>query len=523
MPSTAALGVLAVLAVSANASLHPASKRAHHRIAVSKRTDTVAGIAYYGYQNNTENACGTYSKDTDMIIGVGPNYYGDINSVSDKCFEHITVTLASDSTKSIDVTLTDLCYECGAAENVYLSTAAFEALNDGSLDAGILEVDWSFVSSSSSSTVAPSESTPDSTSDSSVDSTTDDGPVAAITSSTKAAPTTTKAAPTKTSTTKPSTSTTASSSSGSSSDGYSLTNSLEGQNFIDFFDYSGGTGDNSGVADYVDSASGLVYTSNGQVILAVDTTGTVSNTRKAVRLTSKTTYNAKNQNLFIFDVAQIPSVCGTWPAWFNGVGADWPQAGEIDVIEGVSLYQKNIYSIHTGSGCSVSSSASSLAKVTLVESSGTNCDANVDPGACGFSDNSDTTFGPGFNKAGGGVFALKFDTSGIDFYFFQAGSVPSDITNKQPTPSSWGSPKVSISPSTCNPETYFDDLMIFLNTNLGGSFTEGVWSTDGAGGQSTSCATQTGSSTAADYVLNNGGDFGDDAQWKINGMYIYNK
>ncbi|KAJ7484743.1 hypothetical protein FB451DRAFT_1364151 [Mycena latifolia] len=146
-------GVLA-LAASATAS-HNSFKRMseHARVASApawKRT-AVTGVAYYGFQNSTMNACGTYSADTDMIIGVGPDYYGDMSTVSSKCFQHITVALASDSSKSIDVTLTDACKDCGAAGNVYLSTAAFEALNDGSLDAGVLDVTWSFGSSSSSS------------------------------------------------------------------------------------------------------------------------------------------------------------------------------------------------------------------------------------------------------------------------------------------------------------------------------------------------------------------------------------
>ncbi|KAJ7054376.1 glycoside hydrolase family 16 protein [Mycena amicta] len=517
VPSTAALGVLAALAASASAS-HNSFKRMpqHARVAATKRADTVSGTAYWGFQNQTMNACGTYSADADMIIGVGPIYYGDMDSVSDQCFQHITVTLASDSSKSIDVTLTDACQDCGADGNVYLSTAAFAALSGGSLDAGVLDVTWSFVSGSGSSSSSGSGSD-SSSSDNTVTTSTEDGTTEKATTTTKPHKTSTKTTTSKTS------SSTKAAPTGPSSDGYKLTKKLEGQTFLDFFNYDTGTGDNGGVANYVNGiSSGLAYTSNGQVILAVDTEETVS-TRQALRLVSKTTFNAEDQNLFIFDVAQIPSVCGTWPAvWM--LGPTWPLGGEVDVVEGVSLYNKNIYSIHTGSGCSISSSAvKSMSAVTIVEASGTSCDANVDPGACGFTDDSATTFGPGFNKAGGGVFALQFDTEGIKFWFFQAGSIPSDITDLAPSPSTWGSPKVSIAPSTCDPTTYFKDLMMIVNTNLGGSFTEGLWGVDGAGGQKTSCKTLTGVDTAAEYVQNQGSKFGDDAQWKINGFYIYNQ
>jgi len=231
-----------------------------------------------------------------------------------------------------------------------------------------------------------------------------------------------------------------------------------------------------------------------------------------------------NQNLFIFDIAAMPAVCGTWPAvWFTG--ANWPYQGEIDVVEGVSLYNQNIYSVHTGSGCTIpDSSVSAMTEVTIVQSTGgTNCDATVDPAGCGFTDKKSTTFGPGFNAAGGGVFALEFDTSGIKTWFWQTGSIPSDITSKAPNPSTWGSPRMSVPTSSCSPTTYFSDLMMVVDTNLGGTFTEGVWDTNGAGGQATSCKSQTGADSAADYVLGHGSEFGDAAQWKINGFYIYNQ
>jgi len=155
-------GVLA-LAASASASLDAAGHRRHHaRLAATSPSHSqrshVFGVAYYGYQNSTQNACGTYSSDNDMIIGVGPDYYGNMDIASPQCFQHITVSLKSDPTKSVDVTLTDACEGCGDPGNVYVSPAAFKALSGGSLDAGVLDVVWSFGSFSSSSTSAASSS-----------------------------------------------------------------------------------------------------------------------------------------------------------------------------------------------------------------------------------------------------------------------------------------------------------------------------------------------------------------------------
>ncbi|KAJ6553698.1 glycoside hydrolase family 16 protein, partial [Mycena vulgaris] len=298
-----------------------------------------------------------------------------------------------------------------------------------------------------------------------------------------------------------------------SSDGWSLSSKLEGQTFLDFFEYELSRNDNGGVAQYVNGVTaGLAYTSGSHVILAVDSTPSVS-PRKAVRMHSKTRFNAKDNNLFIFDVAHIPAVCGTWPAiWLTGT--NWPYDGEIDVVEAVNLYTRDVYSLHTGSGCNIPASAvSAMTNVQILEAGATNCDANLDPGACGFSDISTSSFGPGFNNAGGGVFALEFDTQGIKTWFWNAGSVPVDITNLSPNPSTWGLGRLSVPPSGCSPETYFKDLLLVVNTNLAGSWPEGVWSSNGVGGQAQSCQTQTGVSTAAGYVTAHGSAFGAAAQW----------
>ena len=85
------------------------------------------------------------------------------------------------------------------------------------------------------------------------------------------------------------------------------------------------------------------------VYLGVDnTTMSPPNGRDSVRIESKITYT---HGLFIADIAHMPGgQCGVWPAlsvraWRERretltrsswtVGADWPENGEIDIVEQV--------------------------------------------------------------------------------------------------------------------------------------------------------------------------------------------
>ena len=69
--------------------------------------------------------------------------------------------------------------------------------------------------------------------------------------------------------------------------------------------------------------------------------------RGSVRLTS---YESWNYGLFIADLQHMPEGCGTWPAWWL-VGPDWPNNGEIDIIEGVNTQVQDKSTLHTSSGC----------------------------------------------------------------------------------------------------------------------------------------------------------------------------
>ena len=117
--------------------------------------------------------------------------------------------------------------------------------------------------------------------------------------------------------------------------------------------------------------------------------------------------------VFVFDVAHVPWGCSVWPALWTK-GPDWPNGGEIDVLENVNLATNNQMTLHTSPGCTQAQGVQQLGKT-----SNTDCSlgANSSDG-CTVVEQQPNSFGDGFNNAGGGVWATQFDESGIFTWFW---------------------------------------------------------------------------------------------------------
>ncbi|KAJ3991797.1 glycoside hydrolase family 16 protein [Lentinula boryana] len=293
---------------------------------------------------------------------------------------------------------------------------------------------------------------------------------------------------------------------------YVLEDFYQGQSFLNsslwtFFDDTDPT---AGLVNYQSSADaqskGLAYVQDdGTTVLKVDNTTTLTSGqyRDSVRIATTKSYNG---GLFIADFYAMPYGCATWPAFWT-VGPNWPNQGEIDIIEGVNLNTHNQITLHSGDDCAMQSTLSSL-----VSSNSTignlQCASSASSNTgCTYIDNDARSYGKGFNQQGGGVYAMEWTNEAIQMWFFSRVNIPSDITNKTPNPSSWGKPAALFSNSGCDIGSHFSDHTITINTDVCGGWTESAFSSSGCSG------------TCADTVAV-ASNF-DNARWSINYVATY--
>ncbi|GAA5850479.1 hypothetical protein JCM8547_001887 [Rhodosporidiobolus lusitaniae] len=291
--------------------------------------------------------------------------------------------------------------------------------------------------------------------------------------------------------------TTSSAAANTSTSSHKLLKEHSGSTFFDGFDFKNITDPTSGLVSYLPSSDAwsrslVSITSDDTVLFSIDRESTLAlnENRPSVRIESQETYS---EGLFVADFKHAPVGCSVWPAWwlFN---EDWPNGGEIDILEGVNERAYNTMTLHTANGCTRDTSSSFSGNAAY---SSTDCYARAygASSGCGIVDDvsSSLAYGTGFNSAGGGVYAMLLDpSSGIKIWFWSRGDVPSDVESGSPEPEGWGTPVAAWGTATCDIETYFYDLkMTFDITTCGGwAGDASVWSaTDQSGSCSSSYST----------------------------------
>jgi len=256
----------------------------------------------------------------------------------------------------------------------------------------------------------------------------------------------------------------------------------------------------------------------GNAIMQVDTTPTVPVNRDSVRIHTNMQYNG---GLVVLDAVHMPVCCGCWPAFWS-VGPNWPNNGEMDIVEGVDFANQNEMSIHTGNGCTMPIDFGGTGTLAA----GTNCYAYVAGNTgCGIINSGPNTYGEGYNSIGGGVHIMIWDNTsggnGIKMWFFPRGGIPFDISTNEPQPDGWGTPQAIWPASPCNPPQFFKDHVLVFDTTLCGDWAGNVWNQTSPNGQTGgSCASRTGYSTCVDYVREQG-DALAEAFWEVQSVKLY--
>ncbi|KAI0084551.1 glycoside hydrolase family 16 protein [Irpex rosettiformis] len=299
-----------------------------------------------------------------------------------------------------------------------------------------------------------------------------------------------------------------------------IEDTYQGKTFFDTFDFFAYLDPTHGKVNYTTREDAfsqrLAYVDdNGTVIMKGDDTTQLTQgiNRNSVRISSQKIYNT---GLFILDLNRVPWGCGVWPAWWTVTNepSGWPWLGEVDIIEGVHDNEHNQVAWHTGPNCTLTPPPVANFTGTYIQNQTTGqpnlCDGNI-PGnsGCAILEASRASYGPTFDAAGGGVFAMKWDDTGISVWSFYRALVPTDIQSGEPKPENWGTPVAFLDPSGCNPIANFINHTIVFDITFCGDWAGNSYATSGCPG---TCEERL--MDPANFV---------NASWSINYMKVYKR
>ncbi|KAF7195190.1 Endo-1,3(4)-beta-glucanase [Pseudocercospora fuligena] len=287
---------------------------------------------------------------------------------------------------------------------------------------------------------------------------------------------------------------------------------FSGGSFFDKFDFFADEDPTHGFVTYKNYDAcieeDLLRNTSTNIVMKVDDTNVTPNGRPSVRISSKNSYNTA---LIVLDLDHMPgSICGLWPAFWT-LGPNWPNNGEIDIIEGVSCSTSNAMTLHTGPGCSLDSSTSSNKAFTGAMKNANCVSGGDDNTGCQIATSNTNTYGAGLNAINGGIYAMEWTTDFISIWFFPRGSYPDDVLGSNPDPSGWGLPLSNFRLS-CDIAKSFQDHSIVFDTTFCGDWAGNAWSGDA---QCSGLA-----DTCNSYVENNPNAFSE-AYWSVNALKVY--
>lgn len=129
-------------------------------------------------------------------------------------------------------------------------------------------------------------------------------------------------------------------------------------------------------------------------------------------------------------------------------------------------------------------------------------------------DNSNITFGSGFNDNEGGVYATEWTSDAIKIWFFPRGAIPTDVNSANPDPTGWGTPTSLFTSSASSPiDSHFKEMSIIFDLTFCGQWAgqQDVWEASTCGNLAPTCS---------EYVLNTPSAF-KEAYWAVNTLQVF--
>ncbi|KAH7883437.1 glycoside hydrolase family 16 protein [Phlebopus sp. FC_14] len=288
---------------------------------------------------------------------------------------------------------------------------------------------------------------------------------------------------------------------------YVKTNHLAGKDFLDAFTWQTIADPVHGRVNYINESvarqDSLVSVHGNRVVLRADSTTTLDPNgpgRNSFRLVSNDRFTT---HVAIFDIAYMPQGCGTWPAIHDTSST---AGGKIDILEGVNDQSPNLSSLHTSENCTMPESRAMTGTVQ-----GNDCASGS---GCGVDMDDVDSFGPRFNKNGGGWYAVERTPTNISIFFWERDdvSVPIEVSTPGHTvdPSAWGTPVAYFPDAYCDFSTHFVAHHIMISLTFCG---------DWAGSNAT-YATSGCPSTCVDFVNQEPAAFAG-AYFEFNQLCIY--
>ncbi|KAI5118074.1 hypothetical protein M0805_003663 [Coniferiporia weirii] len=297
---------------------------------------------------------------------------------------------------------------------------------------------------------------------------------------------------------------------------YALSDVYSGPSFLSGFVFETDPDPTHGRVNYVDSSralsEGLIDASRpGTFVMRADATTVLDPNgpgRDSIRIRSVKEYTS---HVAVFDIRHMPQGCGTWPAAWETGESDWPALGEVDILEGVNDQGPNAMTLHTSANCTMPDNRAMKGTPVL-----TNCDGSTNGNAgCSVHSGLTTSYGPAFNAAGGGWFALERTSTFLRVFFWSrsdSGSVPPEVKYGAPAvdPGTWGTPDALFPNTQCDIPSHFGGNNIIFDLTFCGDWAgdQTVYSAAGCPG------------TCVDYVNNNPTAF-KDAYWDVAAVRVY--